>query len=91
MAKQKLYDRTMNFIKKNSETIKILIPVSVLLLNFSKSTSNILKLPMNLIDLLLKIIEFTSATSIINFGMIILIAYYLTQSLNSISKDIKKK
>jgi hypothetical protein len=91
MVKQKLYDQTINFIKKNSETIKILIPISVLLLNFSKSTYHILKLPMNFIDLLLKIIEFTSATSIINFGMIILIAYYLTQSLNSISKDIKKK
>ena len=91
MVKQKLLDKVINFIKKNQNTIKILIPLSVLLLNFSKSTTQILKLPITIIELILKFIELTSALKIVNMGLIIIIAYYLTKGLNSISKDIKNK
>lgn len=91
MVKQKLFDKVINFVKKNQNTIKILIPLSVLLLNFSKSTTHFLKLPITIIELLLKFIEFTSKLKIVNFGLIIIVAYFLTKGLNSISKDIKKK
>jgi len=91
MVKQKLFDKVIDFIKKNQNIIKILIPLSVLLLNFSKSSNHILKLPITIIELLLKFIELTSTLKLINMGLIIVIAYYLTKGLNSISKDIKNK
>ena len=91
MVKQKLFDKVIDFIKKNQNTIKILIPLSVLLLNFSKSSNHILKLPITIIEFILKFIELTSTLKLINMGLIIVIAYYLTKGLNSISKDIKNK
>jgi len=80
----------INFIKKYSVHFTVLIPFTVLLLNFSNASVNILKLPTLLFDSILNLFSLIAKLKVLHIITCGIIIYYLIQCLDNFAKNIKK-
>lgn len=92
MAKfKKTLDQIINFIKSYSVHFAMIIPFTVILLNLTQGSINLLKIPLTLFEVINKFIGVMGTLKIVPIFIFVGVAYYLFISLNNISKDIKSK
>jgi len=92
MAKfKKTLDQIINFIKSYSVHFAMIIPFTVILLNLTQGSINLLKIPLTLFEVINKFIGVMGTLKIVPVLIFVGVAYYLFISLNNISKDIKSK
>jgi len=92
MAKfKKTLDQIINFIKSYSVHFAMIIPFTVILLNLTQGSINLLKIPLTLFEVINKFIGVMGTLKILPVLIFVGVAYYLFISLNNISKDIKSK
>lgn len=92
MAKfKKTLDQIINFIKNYSVHFAMIIPFTVILLNLTQGSINLLKIPLTLFEVINKFIGVMGTLKIVPVLIFVGVAYYLFISLNNISKDIKSK
>jgi len=92
MAKfKKTLDQIINFIKSYSVHFAMIIPFTVILLNLTQGSINLLKIPLTLFEVINKFIGVMGTLKIVPVLIFVGVAYYLFISLNNIKKDIKSK
>ena len=92
MAKfKKTLDQIINFIKSYSVHFAMIIPFTVILLNLTQGSINLLKIPLTLFEVINKFIGVMGTLKVVPVLIFVGVAYYLFISLNNISKDIKSK
>lgn len=92
MAKfKKTLDQIINFIKSYSVHFAMIIPFTVILLNLTQGSINLLKIPLTLFEVINKFIGVMGTLKVVPVLIFAGVAYYLFISLNNISKDIKSK
>ena len=69
----------------------MIIPFTVILLNLTQGSINLLKIPLTLFEVINKFIGVMGTLKIVPVLIFVGVAYYLFISLNNISKDIKSK
>ena len=67
------------------------IPFTVILLNLTQGSINLLKIPLTLFEVINKFIGVMGTLKVVPVLIFVGVAYYLFISLNNISKDIKSK
>ena len=77
--------------KSYSVHFAMIIPFTVILLNLTQGSINLLKIPLTLFEVINKFIGVMGTLKIVPVLIFVGVAYYLFISLNNISKDIKSK
>ena len=92
MAKlKKQLDNIIKFIKKYSIHFAMIIPFTIILLNLTKGSINLLKIPLTLFEVITKFLELVTKLKLINILIVIGVTFFIIKSLNSFAKDIKNK
>jgi len=87
----KILDDIIKYIKKYSVHFVILIPFTVFILNLTKGSLNILKVPITLLELINSFFNTILKLKVLNIIVYISIGYYLLQSLKKYSQILPKK
>jgi len=91
---EKKLNQIIKFIKKYSIHFAVLTPFTIILLNLSQGSMNILKLPLLLIEISFKLIDLIVRLNIFGIFIFIGVLYYLYNNLNNfadIVNNSKKK
>ena len=92
MAKlKKPLDNIIKFIKKYSIHFAMIIPFTVILLNLTKGSINLLKIPLTLFEVITQFLELISKLKLINILIFGVVLYFFIQGIDSFAKDIKNK